>query len=89
MASTVVGGQPQAVDHGGADAVGLGPGDVDGVGLEQLGRAGDQQVGGGAQGVVLGGGGGGGQHPGRRLRPASELGDAGSVDGGEIGAHGR
>src|SRR5690606_25737336 len=77
------------VDDRGRDAAALGPGHVDGVGLEELVRTGDQQVGRTSQGVVLGRGGHGGEHPRRRLGPASELGDGGCVRGGEIGAHGR
>ena len=45
-------GQAQPVDDRGGRAVGLGPGHVGGVGLEQLGGPGDEQVGRGEQGVV-------------------------------------
>ena len=68
-------GQAQPVDDRGRRPVGLGPGDVGGVGFENRGRGVDDEVGGDAQGVVLGRRRCLGDDAGRGLGASTEFGD--------------
>src|SRR5207248_9432264 len=65
--------QPEAVDDRRGDALARGAGDIGGIGVEDLGRPLDQEIGGDVQGPVLGLGRQRRQRARRRLRPSPEI----------------